>query len=212
MRQRGFTLLEVLIAMAVTAFIATVAYSGIATVISGAEQLREAGDRTRDLNRAFALLNRDLRQFVRRPVRDEFGNLQPALMGGPLAPVALALTRDGWHNSQALPRSDLQRVYYYVEDGALWRAYYTVLDRAVDGEPQETVLLDGVEALDIRFLSQLESLSLDRSLVVDTRSWPTSWMTEPGASPVAPPVALELRLTLEDLGELRRLYVLPATY
>lgn len=211
MRQAGFTLLEVLIAMAVTAFIAAVAYTGIATVIGGAEQLREVGERTRDMNRAFALLDRDMRQFVHRPVRDEFGFLQPALMGGPLAPVTLALTRDGWHNND-LPRSELQRVHYYVEEGQLWRAYYTVLDRAVDSEPQETVLLDGVEALDIRFLQQLESLSMDRNLVADTRNWPTSWMTEPGASPIAPPVALELRLSLEDLGELRRLYVLPPAY
>lgn len=210
-RASGFTLVEVLVALAITAFIAAASYSGISSVLGGAQQLRSASERTRDLNRTLSLINRDIRQFANRPVRDEFGLLQPALTGGPLAPFPLSLTREGWSNSVGQPRSELQRVYYYLEDDALWRAYYAILDRAVDSEPQRVELLPGVVAFDLRFLDSLERLEVDRDLIVDTRGWFTDWVAVPaaGAEPVAPPVALELRLELDGLGEIRRMYELP---
>lgn len=211
MRARGFTLIEVLIAMALTAFVAAAAYAGIANVLLGAEQLRDAGARTRDLNRALTLLERDFRQFVNRPVVDEFGARQGGMIGGPLALFPLSLTRSGWHNSLDLPRSDLQRVHYYVEDEALWRAYSTVLDQAVDTRLQRVRLLDGVENLELRFLAAIDDLQVDRDLNVDTRAWAPNWVADPGTSGAAlpPPAAVELRVELTDLGGLRRLYELP---
>ena len=211
MRQQGFTLVEVLIALAITAFVAAASYAGISTVITGAEQLRAAAERTRDINRAFMLLDRDVRQFINRPIRDEFGSNQPALVGGPLAFFPLSLTRGGWHNSLQLPRSEVQRVDYYLEDGALWRAYHPVLDRAVDVEPLTVMLLPGVDNLELRFLDAVENLQLDRNLVADTRNWARNWIGEPGVgAPVPPPpAAIELRIELADLGEIRRLYELP---
>lgn len=212
MRQAGFTLIEVLIAMAITALIAAASYTGISNVLTGSEQLRSNGERTRDIGRALRLIERDLRQVVDRPVRDEFGAWQPALSGGPLALYSLSVTRAGWFNTLQRPRSDLQRVHYYLEDGDLWRAYNTTLDRAVDAGVQRVMLLEDVDALELRFLASLETLQADRDLVIDTRDWALNWVAEPGAAPGAlPPLpaALELRLELADLGELRSLYELP---
>jgi general secretion pathway protein J len=211
-RARGFTLIEVLVALAITAFVAAAAYSGISTVLGGTEQLREAATRTRELNRALAIINRDLRQFVDRPVRDEFGERQPALSGGPLAWFPLTLTRGGWHNSLELPRSDLQRVHYYLEDGSLWRAYYPVLDRLANTPRLAVRLLDDVERIELRFLRDIERLRVDRDGVVDSSDWERNWVDEVGGgtATLLPPIAVELRLELADLGLLRRLYVLPA--
>ncbi|WOJ94910.1 type II secretion system minor pseudopilin GspJ [Congregibacter variabilis] len=210
-RHSGFTLVEVLIALAITAFVAAASYSGISSTLTAAQQLRSASERTRNLNRALALLTRDLRQFSDRSVRDEFGAVQPALSGGPLGFYPLSLTRDGWTNSLRQPRSELQRVFYYIEEGALWRAYYPVLDRAVDVEPQRMELLGGVNAMELRFLDVLGNLEVDGDLVVDTRSWAQNWVAQPagGSAVPQPPVALEIRLELDDLGEIRRLYELP---
>jgi general secretion pathway protein J len=211
MRESGFTLIEVLIALAITAFVAAASYTGISSVLSGAEQLRLTGERTRDINRAMSLLDRDLRQFSNRPVRDEFGQMQPALAGGPMALFPLSLTREGWHNSLGQPRSELQRVHYYLEEGSLWRGYYISLDRAVDAQKLEVEILSGVSDIELRFLESLQGLELSQNLEVDTRSWRRNWFAEVGASTAlpAPPEALELRLVLEDLGEIRRLYALP---
>ncbi|MEM6773602.1 MAG: type II secretion system minor pseudopilin GspJ, partial [Pseudomonadota bacterium] len=201
-----------LIAMAITAFVAGAAYTGISNVLTGSEALRDSGERTRDLGRSFDIIDRDLRQFVERPVRDEFGNWQPSMAGGPLALYPLSVTRAGWHNSLQLPRSDLQRVHYFVEEGSLWRAYNTTLDRSVDAELQRVRLMDGIESMEVRFLPTIEELRVDRDFVVDTRAWALNWVAQPGAGQQAlpqAPVALELRLQLDDLGELRRIYELP---
>lgn len=207
----GFTLIEVLIAMAITAFVAAASYSGIATVLSASERLDESRRRTGDLHRALDLLDRDVRQFVDRPVRDEFGATQPGLSGGPLDFHPLQLTRAGWHNTRELPRSDLQRVYYYLEDGDLWRGYYAVLDRVGNSEPLTVRLLDDVDNFELRFLDRLEDLRISREGVIDTQPWERNWVPDrsrPDAERL-PPVAVELRLELADLGTVRRLYVLP---
>jgi general secretion pathway protein J len=208
----GFTLVEVLIALAITAFVATIAYSSLSTVIIGMESTRENSQRAYAVNRAWMIITRDLRQFVNRPVRDEFGEPEPALQGGPAARFALSLTRSGWHNPNAQLRSNLQRVNYRIEDEALWRDSYAVLDRAADTEPASVKLLEGVEYLDLAFLASLAAVESNRdSSTVETRDWPDSWVvdtSEPG-SVLAPPVALQITLQLSDWGEMSRLYELP---
>ena len=208
---RGFTLVEVLIALAITAFVAAVAYTSLSTVITGVESARAGAERTQAINRTFMLLSRDLRQFVERPVRDEFGDTEPSLSGGEAARFALSFTRAGWHNPNGLPRSHLQRVNYRFEDQALWRESYPVLDRAGDTEGTPVRLLDDVDYLELAFLGSVDQLRLGRGTNVDTRQWPENWVvdtSDPDALP-PPPVAIEVTLGLADLGEITRLYVLP---
>ncbi|MBA6412909.1 type II secretion system minor pseudopilin GspJ [Parahaliea sp. F7430] len=208
----GFTLVEVLVALALTAVIAAAAYTGLSTVISGVESTRAVAQRSWELNRALMFISRDLRQFSQRPIRDEFGEFEPALQGGAAARFLLSLTRSGWHNPNGHPRSALQRVNYLVEDDALWRESYPVLDRAADTQPQRVLLLDQVLDLQLRFLADLGQLqSSSTATEVDTRDWPDSWVANPGepAAQLAAPLALELRLELADWGEVKRLYVLP---
>ena len=49
-RQRGFTLIEVLISMAVTVMIVTLAFMTFSNLINGLEGLRRAGDRSNEIN------------------------------------------------------------------------------------------------------------------------------------------------------------------
>ena len=209
---RGFTLVEVLIAMAITTLISVVAYTGLSSALSGAESLRSASGRAHDINQTLAMLSRDLRQVVNRPVVDEFGQVVPALMGGEMAREPLALTRAGWHNSTGAPRSNLQRVRWWLEDERLWRGYFPVLDRTAGTEPVETAILEGVERFELRFLPTLSAVESDRNDVIDRRNWRDSWiadLSQPGQMP-SPPAAVEVLMEVSGLGELRRTYVLPS--
>lgn len=212
MSNSGFTLVEVLIALAITAFVAAISYTGLSTVISGVESTRAVAERTWEVNRALMIVSRDLRHFVERPVRDEFGEEEPALIGGRAARFTLSFTRSGWHNSAGQPRSNLQRVNYLWLEDSLWRESYPVLDRASVTEPQRVLLLEGVTDLRLSFLDAPGSMRPGaRGTVVDTRNWPESWIadtSQPGLA-LPPPAALELVLELEDLGELRSLHALP---
>ncbi len=211
-RDEGFTLVEVLIALAITAFVSTIAYTSFTTVLNGVENTQATAERVYEINRAWMMISRDLDQFVPRPVRDEFGDVEPALQGGMAARFPLSLTRAGWHNPLGHERPELQRVNYRLEEETLWRDSYPVLDRAGETEPLSAELLQGVEEVRVLFLDSPENArSLGTGTELDTRNWPENWVADssrPGAG-VGAPLAVEVRLILSDWGEMRRIYALP---
>ena len=210
--ESGFTLVEVLIAMAITAFVSVLSYQTLSTALAGIESARTESERLHEINRAFTILSRDVRQMTNRPVRDEFGQMASAVSGGELARDPLRLTRSGWHNSTGAPRSTLQRVAYRLEEDKLLRLSYPVLDRTTAIEPTETVLIDGVEVFELRFLPSVNALEVDRNQVIDRRFWQENWVADVGFTDkiIDPPAAIEVRVILSDWGELERLYVMPS--
>ena len=210
--EAGFTLVEVLIAMAITAFVSVLSYQILSTALIGIESVRAESERLREINRAFTVLSRDIRQVTNRPVRDEFGQVASAVSGGELARDPLRLTRSGWHNSTGAPRSTLQRVAYRLEEDRLLRLSYPVLDRTTAIEPTETVLIEGVELFELRFLPSINAVDVDRNQVIDRRFWQENWVADVGFTDelIDPPAAIEVRVTLSDWGELERLYVMPS--
>jgi general secretion pathway protein J len=210
--ESGFTLVEVLIAMAITAFVSVLSYQTLSTALAGIESARTESERLHEINRAFTVLSRDVRQMTNRPVRDEFGQMASAVSGGELARDPLRLTRSGWHNSTGAPRSTLQRVAYRLEEDKLLRLTYPVLDRTTAIEPTETVLIDGVEVFELRFLPSVNALEVDRNQVIDRRFWQENWVADVGFTDkiIDPPAAIEVRVILSDWGELERLYVMPS--
>lgn len=208
----GFTLVEVLVAMAITALISVVAYGALSSALSGAESVRSAMVRSQEINQTLALLSRDIRQVVNRSIIDEFDQRAPALSGGELSRYPLTLTRAGWHNSTGAPRSTLQRVSWWIEDEVLWRAHFPVLDRTPGTEAIETAMLEDVERFEVRFLPTINDVKSDRDDVIDDRNWRENWVldvSQPGLE-LPTPAAIEIVLQLARLGEVRRLYVLPS--
>ena len=210
--EAGFTLVEVLIAMAITAFVSVLSYQTLSTALVGIESARAESERLHEITRAFTVLSRDIRQLTNRPVRDEFGQVASAVSGGELARDPLRLTRSGWHNSTGAPRSTLQRVAYRLEEDRLLRLSYPVLDRTTAIEPTETVLIEGVELFELRFLPSINAVDVDRNQVIDRRFWQENWVADVGFTDqlIDPPAAIEVRVTLRDWGELERLYVMPS--
>lgn len=206
MRSRGFTLIEVLIAMAITAMVAAMAFASLDSTLDSVEGLREQGERISEVNRAWSLISRDLNHFMNRPVRNEFGSWNSPLMGGEVADQTLAFTRGGWHNTTGRVRSNLQRVRYVLEDTTLYREHFLVLDRTSESEPLRVALLEGVNRVEYRFLGTATEL---RQGDFDTENWPEVWAIGGSGEPAPAPAALEIRLELEDWGEVRWLYELP---
>jgi general secretion pathway protein J len=195
-RSRAFTLIEVLVAMAVFAVLAALSYGTLNQTLLSAEILSERMDRLQALQRTMRMITDDFQQLAPRPVRDELGdNLKPALDTGFQSGFALELTRGGWSNPVVLPRSTLQRAAYRMEDDELVRYHWYALDRTLSNEPVGVALLDGVEGIQFRFLVDNENFS---------DQWPP--LNRPGALGARQrPRAVEVLLRLTNEGEIRRL-------
>lgn len=77
---KGFTLLELLIALSIFSVMATMAYGGLKLVIDGNHQLEQAAASLSSLQRAFLFLQQDIEQAVSRGVRDELGTQESAFV------------------------------------------------------------------------------------------------------------------------------------
>ncbi len=149
--ERGFTLIEILVAVAIFGLIGVASGQLLMRVVQ-AQQVSEArADRLAQLQRALATFERDVLQAVERPIRDQFGDPQPAMRLTPGG--SFEFTRDGWSNPLGLARSDLQRVAWELNaEGYLERQFWVVLDRAQDSAPRAQRILEGVEDLSLQLL------------------------------------------------------------
>ena len=190
-RGAGFTLLEVLVAMAIFSIIGLGAHQMLRTVIDTHSKTKTQIEDFSALTRAFALMERDLSQAVPRNIRNEYGDPMPSMMLS-TGPYYLELTRTGWSNPIGLPRSSLQRVAYELNaDGEVLRHFWLVLDRAEDSEPITQTILSDVEDFRLNLLTE-DGESTD--------IWPDS------NSQLAMPLAAEVILDTKAYGELRKVF------
>jgi len=192
---RGFTLLEVLVAMAIFAFVGALALGGYTQLQKQSEYQQSRLERVREVQRAVQTIAQDLTQIEPRAIREPIGDQHvPALLAGESVEYKLEFTRAGWTNTAGLPRPTLQRVAYRLDQDGLWRDHWRVLDRTQASEPVRVRLLSNVRAVTFRFLSP-------------SREWIDRW-PQPGGNPAeqerARPAAVEVTLELEDWGLIKR--------
>lgn len=133
MNQRGFTLVELLVALTIFALISAAGVallrSSIDTQTAVSKRLSEGGG----INRLRAILATELASAQPRPVRDESGNALPAFVGegGAIAFVHAA--------DSGTAEGTLARSRYALEGGALVRQAVDRIDGASPGDPAPLV-------------------------------------------------------------------------
>ena len=197
--QRGFTLLEMLVAMAVFAIMSVAAYQGLHAVLLADHVTREQAQRLADLQVTLSVLERDLAQVVDVSVRDEFGDPLPGLRlraGG--EHQLLELVRAGAGGEQRLRRTAWQ-----ITERGLERRLWSGVD---------IVDVDSMRVLPFaELVDEQQKLGMDSAFHFIVRTpagldrvdaWPL-----PDADPDASglPMAVELVLDIPGLGEIRRL-------
>ena len=200
-RASGFTLLEILIAIAITAVIATSAFAILNQALSTQSNAEQNDKRLAELQRALNRISMDLQMLADRAVRNEYGDLLPQLMGDKSADdTFISFTRQGKRNPANLPRTEMERVTYRVKEGDLIREQWLVLDIASTDQILERTLLTNVTRFEVEFFAEEQWLD----------SWPE---TDVGNIPrdqlsSLKPKAIKLIIELEDLGELIQIYPL----
>lgn len=152
-KAQGFTLLEVLVAIAIFSVVSLASFSIFDTVLLGDENSKIRSERQNELQRAFLLIERDFLQIAKRSIRlngeapsktflhtsdDSFlANEQ-----------ALAFVRNGWTNpGLLLPRGDMQSVAYRLEEETLERLHFNFVDAVQGQEPRIRPLITQVTSL-----------------------------------------------------------------
>lgn len=190
---KGFTLLEVLIAIAIFSLISLSSFSIFDTVLSGDEIAKQRSERHNELQRAFLIIERDITQIARRSVRlNGEAPLESFLQTSGDSFVsdeqALAFVRHGWTNpGLLLPRSDMQTVAYRIVDETLERLHFNFVDAVVGEEPKVRLLMSDVSELAFEYY--------------DGKKWQKIW------SENFLPLAIAIEVNTKDYGIIRRQFL-----
>ncbi|MEO8103411.1 MAG: type II secretion system minor pseudopilin GspJ [Betaproteobacteria bacterium] len=200
-KQHAFTLVELLVALAIFAIMALMSYRTLDSVFQTRQHLSGETARLRDVALLFARLDDDFTTLLDRRPRNADNLLDDALRLTALLPGAddatLVFTRGGFAGSTGLAATP-QRVGYRLKDGVLELVLWPSLDSAPRSAPQAYPALTGVRDAKWR--------AMDRA-----GNWQNVWRSTPVGSTTAPgayPAALELTLTLASGEQFTRVFAL----
>ena len=193
-KARGFTLIEVLVSIAIFASLSLGAYQVLNQVQRSDVLSMQRSEKLKELQRALVYLDNDFRQMALRQMRTN-GELpsnlliqwQDYLLDSDAKGVMFA--RSGWHNpQQQFPRGELSKVGYRIKEDTLERVWWRYIDTPSNQEGVVLPLLSGVEEFELSFF--------------DGQQWQTEW-----TKPYALPKAVTLSLTLKEYGKIERIYL-----
>ena len=198
MKQRGFTLLEVMVALGILGFIVVATHQIFQTALRTNELSEQTIAELEGLQTTFRLMEQDFSQIARRIGRNEAGDSvdQYLLAGRNLLDSqfdGVGFVREGWRNpAYLLPRSELQAVGYRVFDDNLERVYKVYVDSLDDSEPRKHVLLNNVEEFKVTFRD-------------NKGKWLEKWQHK------ELPLAVAIEITLKDMDPIKRLFLVPGS-
>ncbi|HCF79367.1 MAG: type II secretion system minor pseudopilin GspJ [Glaciecola sp.] len=199
--QRGFTLVEILVAIAIFSLIASASTAVLTNVIAASEQSSQSIERLQSLQRAMMVIERDLLQAVNRAPRiGGVDNNTTVFFGGAgemqSTHDGVSFVRNGWQNPMwLLPRSNMQGVAYRLNsDNVLERLHTLFVDNDLGVDPIVRPLLTGVTDLNIEFMVAINSRN------------EISWDESYEGNKVPKGIAIEI--TTKDFGVIRREFAL----
>jgi general secretion pathway protein J len=185
---RGYTLVEVLVAMAIFSLVGMLVVSGLYTVLQHYAYNHKQLNNLSQLMLAQTILDQDLWQLADRPIVDEAGQSEAAVKSEDLH--TLFFTRRNANPMPSNKHSDFIRVAYELRGHTLYRKSWPVLDRLNATLQAETVVFAGLEDFQVRFLGP-------------DKTYAAFW---PRHSKDNLPQALEFVFDLGKAGKIRRVY------
>jgi general secretion pathway protein J len=149
---RGFTLIEILIALAILSLLAVLGYRAVASLGDTEARLSSEAEKWRRLDGLFSRLESDCREAIPRGVRAG-DRLDPAWLGTTDTDgnSALLISRAG-PEFLLEPGSAGQRIGYRLRNGTLEVLYWPALDNAAEAHPAAYTLVADVAAVAFNYL------------------------------------------------------------
>ncbi len=190
-KESGFTLLELLLSVAIFALISAATFMMLQQTLKTREVFDDKSSELSNLQHFYRVLQRDVSQIVLRRIRNEYGEERTALISEEAGwGSAIEMTRTGRSNPLNRPRSDMQRIRYFFDGKNLVRRSWKSLDRAPEVDFYEQQILTEVKAWKIRFLVEDE--------------WHDQW--PPQSVDTLLPQAIEFQLSMNNTIDFRWLF------
>ena len=194
-KARGFTLVELLVAIAIFAIMSVVAYRGLNGILQARERVTLESRKWRELALFFARVEGDLTAVIDRPIRDDGDLILPSFVGkehtSSQDDAQVEFTRTGLPG-QSDKLADLQRFGYRLRDGGIEQVVWPVLDRAPRSHPESFAILQEVAELRLRYLD-------------GNNAWQNIWPTPEQAGL---PRAVEMTVVLKSGEKVMRIFAL----
>ena len=192
----GFTLIEVIVAIAIFSFVALGANALLSFVTSSNEQTQLRTQELEQLQRAMLTIERDFLQMQQRIPRTQGLANELVINGGEFDfesdAFGIGFVRGGWQNPQLrLQRSHLQNVAYRLQEGRLERLHTNYVDSVIGTEPRVRVLLEDVKDFQVEVLKEL----------TPQLNWTQS------IEDVNLPIAVTITIETDTFGEISRVFM-----
>jgi general secretion pathway protein J len=195
--QKGFTLIEILIALTVFAILASITSSTLYYAFNTRARVNEQSERLSTLQLAISLLQQDISQVVERAIRGDEMRLFPIFVG---RPDYMEFTRDGDVNPGSIEkRSTLKRIAYVCQEGELLRRTWDSLDPANRNKHADKLLIDNLTACHFGYLNQNVQVFPE---------WRADAVNQ-NQNKESLPKAVQVNLTLRNQGEINLLFTIP---
>lgn len=194
--QRGFTLIEIMMALIILGVLTITGYRGLNAVLQARAQLAAETRQWQNLSLFLSQLEQDVAQAIHRTVRNPDGVSQPGWTGR-VTPLheddaELVFTRagsSGQNGEWKVP----QRIGYRLEQGTLVMLRWPALDAAPSTRPARYPVLEGVQEFRLRYLDA-------------AGNWRPQWL--PGGQSTPLPAGLEVTLALAGNKKITRIFAL----
>ncbi len=193
--KRGFTLLEILIALFIFSIVSMIMVGALHTVFNSQSNTAKHADAITQLQIAFLLMSHDLEQTINRPVTNAKGIVEGPFIG---THDSVTFTHAGFANPQgSLLQSTLQRTAYSLQNESLVRSLWPVLDQTQKTLPSYRTLLQSVTDLRFEYLDSKGKFQ-------------NNWPAEDQKQDIIPR-AIRVTITLKNWGTLTQLFLMPQT-
>jgi general secretion pathway protein J len=191
--QRGFTLIEIVIAIGIFSLLALAANSVLTNVTKSRDISSAREAKLEQLQRAMLTIERDFLQIQARIPRTQGIENNLVITGGEFEfesdDFGIGFVRGGWRNPQLrLKRSSLQNVAYRLQENRLERLHTNYVDAVIGTEPRVRVFLDDVTEFKVQILREVKR-ELEWSDTIPD---------------VDLPFAIAIIITTNTFGEIRR--------
>ncbi|MDA8561622.1 type II secretion system minor pseudopilin GspJ [Gammaproteobacteria bacterium] len=195
--KKGFTLLEILVALFIFSIVSIIMISGLKTVLTSQSITDKSSTKFNQLQTTLLFLSRDIEQIIDRSITNSKKISEPSLTG---TTESLSFTRIGLVNPKnELQRSTLQRVRYSLNKNKIIKETWQSIDQTSKSVTSSKILINNINKLNFQYLDHKGNLNLN---------WPS--LNDKGSnSPL--PKAIIITINIKNMGKIIQTYIIPVS-